>query len=93
MTLFTQLFKTGVLFLIYVICFSLVIRAIIEAFASGSSLGSVQGFCTAITEPFVAPVRKLLEKMGVPDMGIDLSMLVTCFFLATVAELLEKLVP
>lgn len=96
MAVFTQLFKSGILFLIYVICFAIVIRVITETFSGdsdGSGVGGISGFCRAISEPFAAPVRVLLDKLNVPEMSIDLSLYVTCFVLVIIADLLETLVP
>ncbi len=68
-----QLFISALMFL-------LCIRAVMGIFAEEDSKLLV--FSSVVTEPVVAPVRKLLSKISFLDeMPIDLSFLTTCLIL------------
>jgi len=45
----------------------------------GSGLASVFGFLYAITEPVLAPIRRVLPPIGMGGMGLDLSPIVVFF--------------
>ena len=45
----------------------------------GSGLASVYGFLYSITEPVLAPIRRVIPPMGMGGMGLDLSPLVVFF--------------
>ncbi len=45
----------------------------------GSGLASVFGFLYSITEPVLAPIRRILPPIGMGGMGLDLSPIVVFF--------------
>jgi len=45
----------------------------------GSALASVFGFLYSITEPVLAPIRRVLPPVGMGGMGLDLSPIVVFF--------------
>jgi YggT family protein len=45
----------------------------------GSGLASVFGFLYTITEPVLAPIRRVLPPIGMGGMGLDLSPIVVFF--------------
>lgn len=45
----------------------------------GSGLASVYGFLYSITEPVLAPIRRVIPPLGMGGMGLDLSPLVVFF--------------
>ncbi|MDQ6724679.1 MAG: YggT family protein [Actinomycetota bacterium] len=45
----------------------------------GSGLASVFGFLYSITEPVLAPIRRVLPPIGMGGMGLDLSPIVVFF--------------
>ena len=70
--------------LIDIITLAMLVRAIMSWFLDESN--AIHGFFVAITEPFIVPVRMLLNKLGIGrGMPIDLSFLVT-FLLFSVIE-------
>ncbi|MDQ6728711.1 MAG: YggT family protein [Actinomycetota bacterium] len=51
----------------------------------GSGLATVFGFLYSITEPVLAPVRRILPPIGMGGMGLDLSPIVV-FFAITILQ-------
>lgn len=45
----------------------------------GSGLATVYGFLYSITEPVLAPIRRVIPPLGMGGMGLDLSPLVVFF--------------
>ena len=70
--------------LINFITLAMMVRAVMSWFLDESN--AIQGFLVSITEPFIIPVRMLLNKLSVGrGMPIDLSFLVT-FLIFSVLE-------
>ena len=51
----------------------------------GSGLATVFGFLYSITEPVLAPIRRILPPIGMGGMGLDLSPIVV-FFAITILQ-------
>ena len=47
--------------------------------SAGSGLASVYGFLYSITEPVLAPIRRVIPPLGMGGMGLDLSPIVVFF--------------
>jgi len=70
--------------LIDIITLAMMVRAIMSWFLDESN--AIHGFFISITEPFIIPVRMLLDKLSIGrGMPIDISFLVT-FLLLSVLE-------
>lgn len=52
---------------------------------AGSGLASVYGFLYSITEPVLAPIRRVIPPLGAGGMGIDLSPIIV-FFAITILQ-------
>ncbi|MDA8268114.1 MAG: YggT family protein [Actinomycetota bacterium] len=67
----------------------LLLRAVLSWFpiSSGSPLQPVERVLTQVTEPVLAPVRRVLPPMRVGGTAIDLSMIVVIIVLELVAKL------
>ncbi len=71
-----EVIKSFVLIFLSVIQFAMLLRAILSWFVMGG--GKFTNFLYAVTEPFIAPVRALFEKMNwLQNSPIDFSFMVT----------------
>ena len=71
-----EVIKSFVLIFLSVIQFAMLLRAILSWFVMGG--GKFTNFLYAVTEPFIAPVRALFEKMSwLQNSPIDFSFMVT----------------
>ena len=71
-----EVIKSFVLIFLSVIQFAMLLRALLSWFVMGG--GKFTNFLYAITEPFIAPVRALFEKMNwLQNSPIDFSFMVT----------------
>ena len=71
-----EVIKSFVLIFLSVIQFAMLLRAILSWFVKGG--GKFTNFLYAVTEPFIAPVRALFEKMNwLQNSPIDFSFMVT----------------
>ena len=71
-----EVIKSFVLIFLSVIQFAMLLRAILSWFVMGG--GKFTNFLYAVTEPFIAPVRALFEKMNwLQNSPIDFSFVVT----------------
>ena len=76
MDLLIEVIKSVVLVFLTVIQFAMLLRAILSWFVMGG--GKFINFLYAITEPFIAPLRALLEKMNwFQNSPIDFSFMIT----------------
>ena len=76
MGIFIEIIKSVVLVFLSALQTAMLIRAILSWFVMGG--GKFINFLYAITEPFIAPVRALFEKMNwLQNSPIDFSFLVT----------------
>ena len=76
MGIFIEIIKSVVLVFLSALQTAMLIRAILSWFEMGG--GKFINFLYAITEPFIAPVRALFEKMNwLQNSPIDFSFLVT----------------
>lgn len=68
----------------------LVLRAVLSWFPirSGSPLQPVETVLVRVTEPVLAPVRKLIPPIRMGGGGIDLSMIIVIVLLEIVARIL-----
>lgn len=68
----------------------LVLRAVLSWFpiSSGSPLQPVERALVKVTEPVLAPVRKVIPPIRAGGGGIDLSMIVVILLLLVVARIL-----
>lgn len=68
----------------------LVLRAVLSWFpiSSGSPLRPVETALVKVTEPVLAPVRKVIPPIRAGSGGIDLSMIVVILLLLVVARIL-----
>lgn len=78
---------------ITVICYAMMIRAILPIFLRGNIDGNrFYFFLTVITEPFIAPVRYVLVKLNVlQDSPIDFAFMITYFLLIFVQMILPAI--
>lgn len=84
----SQMIGKGLLYFLRLIDTSLVIRCVLSWFVSPYS--RVMQFFVALTEPFVAPCRRLLNRMsGGRPMMFDLSMLTTMLVLIVLQRLVS----
>ena len=73
--------------LIDIITLAMLVRAIMSWFLDESN--AIHGFFVAITEPFITPVRMLLNKLKIGrGMPIDLSFLVTFLIFSVIEAIL-----
>lgn len=80
MEAFAEILEVAVLAMLELLGYALLLRAILGLFASEES--RVLGFCYAVTEPFVSPVRNLLSLIpALEDFPIDLSFMATYLIL------------
>ena len=71
-----EVIKSFVLIFLSVIQLAMLLRAILSWFVMGG--GKFTNFLYAVTEPFIAPVRALFEKMNwLQNSPIDFSFMVT----------------
>ena len=78
-----EIIQISVLLFMEVISYAMLIRAILSIF--GSEESKLLMVCYAISEPVVAPVRSLMDRIpGVQDMGIDFSFMGTYLLLMIV---------
>ena len=83
--------KSLVLVFLSTVQFAMLLRAILSWFVMGG--GKFINFLYAITEPFIAPVRALFEKMNwLQNSPIDFSFTLTFVALMIIQILLETLV-
>ena len=76
MGIFIEIIKSVVLVFLSALQTAMLIRAILSWFVMGG--GKFINFLYAITEPFIAPVRALFEKMNwLQNSPIDFSFMVT----------------
>lgn len=74
--------------LIDIITFAMFIRAILSLFMAEDN--AIAGFLYTITEPFIVPVRRILEKLNIfQGLPIDISFLVTYLLLSTLGGVLS----
>ena len=85
MNLFAEVIKEAVMVMLEAIGFALLIRCLLSMFASEDS--KLLGFCCAVTEPLMAPVRAVLDKTAIAELPIDLSYLI-CYFLVMLCQML-----
>lgn len=75
--------KLAVLLFIEVLGYAMLIRAIISFLGFEESMVNV--ICYAVSEPVVAPVRSLLDRVtGLREIGIDFSFMATFLLLEVV---------
>ena len=73
--------------LIDIITLAMMVRAIMSWFLDESN--AIHGFFISITEPFIIPVRMLLDKLSIGrGMPIDISFLVTFLILSVLEAIL-----
>ena len=76
-----EIVELAVLLFLELMGYVIVVRCILSFFASEDS--KVLEFCYAVSEPVVAPVRSLLDRIpALESTGIDLSYMVTFLFLS-----------
>ena len=74
--------------MIDIITLAMMVRAIMSWFLDESN--AIHGFFISITEPFITPIRMLLEKLSVGrGMPIDISFIVTFIILRVLQAILE----
>lgn len=79
--------KMAVLLFLELLGYVIVVRCVLSLFASEDS--KVMAFCYAISEPVVAPVRSLLNRIpALEGSMIDLSYMATFLFLSIVRIIL-----
>lgn len=82
-----EVIQVAVLLFMEVLGYAMLIRAILSFFVSEDS-----GFlliCYAVTEPVVAPVRSLLDRIpGMREIGIDFSFMATYLILVIIRTIL-----
>jgi len=82
-----EVIKSFVLIFLSVIQFAMLLRAILSWFVMGG--GKFTNFLYAVTEPFIAPVRALFEKMNwLQNSPIDFSFMVTYLLISFLTILL-----
>lgn len=85
-SVFTVL-EGAVLVFLDLLCYVILARCILSLFASDES--KLLQFCYAVTEPFVDPVRRVLDRIpALGDSGIDFSYMATVLFLSIIRILL-----
>ncbi len=51
----------------------------------GSGMSSIYGFLHTVTEPVLAPIRRLIPPIGMGGMGLDLSPMIVTFGLVFIS--------
>lgn len=86
----SQMIGKGLLYFLQLIDISLLIRCILSWFVSPYS--RIMQFFVTLTEPFVAPCRRLLNRLsGGRPMMIDLSMLTTMLVIIVLQRLVSAI--
>ena len=87
MDILIEVIKSIVLVFLSTIQFAMLVRAILSWFVMGG--GKFINFIYAITEPFIAPVRALLERMNLlQNSPIDFSFLITYLLISLITVFL-----
>ena len=82
-----EVIKLAVLLFMEVLGYAMLIRAVLSIF--GSEESKLMVVCYAVSEPVVAPVRNMLDRVpGIRDIGIDFSFMATYLLLEIVRLLL-----
>ena len=82
-----EVIKLAVLLFMDVLGYAMLIRAVLSIF--GSEESKLLVVCYAVSEPVVAPVRSMLDRVpGIRDIGIDFSFMATFLLLEVVRLLL-----
>ena len=70
----------------------IVARALLSWFpmSPGTPLARVNSYLVRITEPVLAPVRRILPPIGVGGQGIDLSVLIVVIVAQVIVGVLER---
>lgn len=65
-------------YLLHLFVLLLIVRAVLSwvSFSSTGVLGKIERVISSVTEPVLAPIRRLLPTVGVGNVGFDLSNLV-----------------
>lgn len=81
-----MLIRLAVYYLLEAYFFALIIRIVLSYFPTspGSSLSRVTMALDRVTEPVLAPVRRVLPPFGVGGVGLDLSPLIILLLLQLV---------
>lgn len=82
-----EVIQVAVLAFLEVLGYAMLLRAILSLFASEDS--KLLEICYAITEPVVAPVRSLMNRIpGFLEIGIDFSFMATYLILIIIRTIL-----